>query len=780
MKIKMPAKTNFFQVVGFQDILLILLPLWLYILLSEFRFAPIDHFFTLPFFSSPSTWLGDGYPILKALLYKGGKLLTFITAAASLIGFGLSFLKKFSFLTPYRRSLFYVFLAIVLCTLTISGLKHLSASPCPWSLTEFGGKGGGGKCFPAGHASSGFCLLSLYFALRDKKKKLSCIFLSAALALGWIEGLFRQSQGAHFISHTIATMFWDWFVCALLYRLILSAKKPLSWRAKPISPILYCGITAFFLTFLLNLPFFAKACSALSFSLTNLWLLTCCSVILFCAFFTVVRLFMIRPAIKAISLLLIIVSAGAFYFNFQFGTIINSEMMRNALATDPAEASEIVTARFLVEILFLILPQLVLTFLVPIKRSTLFKGFLQALAALLLGCGLLMLNFQGVSSLIRSEPVLRNLITPANVFSATYKAVMLEGSTETDKPKEVIDPHPTLGETHKQKKGVIFVVVVGETARLANWGLAGYERDTTPQLRARNVIPFKKTISCGTSTDVSLPCMFSRVGRANYDRDRILREESLLPVLKRAGLNVFWVDNQSGCKGVCKGVESLQIDKKKIPSLCADSRCLDEALLAGIDPNKILKAGETTVVFMHQLGNHGPAYWKRYPKDFEVFKPVCRDEKLNNCSREEIVNAYDNALLYTDHFLSGVIDWLNGLHDYDTGLLYVSDHGESLGENNLYLHGAPELIAPKEQKEVPMLLWLSKGFEERIGLNDGCLRKKAIEEASHDELYSSLLGLLDVKSSTYERKNDFTASCRLPALGGSSLEESSSRISKAN
>jgi lipid A ethanolaminephosphotransferase len=437
-------------------------------------------------------------------------------------------------------------------------------------------------------------------------------------------------------------------------------------------------------------------------------------------------------------------------------------MMRNALATDTAEAAELLTAKFFLEFAFLCLPQVYLTFFVPIKHSSFVRGLFQGLVGLVIGVCFLMLNFQGVSSLIRSEPVLRNLISPVNVFSGTYKAVFKDGSTEVDAPRIVIDPKPTLGASHAKDKGTLFIVVVGETARLANWGLAGYSRNTTPQLRARNVIPFSKTISCGTSTDVSLPCMFSRVGRDSYDRDRILKEESLLPILQRAGINVFWVDNQSGCKGVCKGVPSLSISKNKAPSLCSGPRCYDEALLAGIDTSEILKPGKTTVVFMHQLGNHGPAYSKRYPKNFEVFKPVCTDEKLNNCTREEIVNAYDNAILYTDHFLAGAIDWLKGLDGFDTGLLYVSDHGESLGENNMYLHGAPELIAPKEQKEVPMLLWLSKGFEQKFGLNDVCLREQAKADASHDQLFSSLLGLLDVKSVVYDRKKDFTASCRVP------------------
>lgn len=268
--------------------------------------------------------------------------------------------------------------------------------------------------------------------------------------------------------------------------------------------------------------------------------------------------------------------------------------------------------------------------------------------------------------------------------------------------------------------------------------------------------------------------MFSRVGRANYDRKRILEEESLLPVLQRAGLRVFWQDNQSGCKGVCDGVTELKINRDMAGKLCKNGHCFDGALLAGLDTHAILNPHGGTVLFLHQLGNHGPGYFRRYPRDFEVFKPACRDDKLQNCSREEIVNAYDNAILYTDYVLSGLIDWLAGMHDLDTALLYVSDHGESLGENNLFLHGAPLVIAPIEQTRVPMFLWLSAGYRERLGLDDACMREVASRSASHDMLYSSLMGILDVKSSTYEGKLDFTRACRNPNLA---LKVAGTRVS---
>lgn len=763
MNLNVPKKTNSFLVWSFNDIVTVLLPIWLLCLVSEFRYAPIDSFFAAPFYLSGNNWFGTGSYFFSAILHKGGKYVAVAAAGLSLILFLLSYLRQFAGLKPYRKVCLYLTLSISACALIISGLKSLSTSPCPWSLPQYSGSGSAGKCFPAGHASSGFCLFSLYFAFRQLRVKRTWIFLILALALGWILGLGRQAQGAHFLSHSFATMFLDWSICALLYRLFFFPKAPLNTRYKPVSARTYCLISALFLTFVFNLPFFSKACSVLKFSFSDLWLLTVSAFILFSAFFAVLRFLNYSILIKTFSLLFTITASGALYFNFQYGTIINSEMMRNALATDTAEAAELLTAKFFLEFAFLCLPQLYLTFFVPIRHSSFVRGIFQGLVGLVAGVCFLMLNFQGVSSLIRSEPVLRNLISPVNVFSGTYKAIFKDGSTEVDAPRLVIDPHPALGPSHSKGKGTLFIVVVGETARLANWGLAGYSRDTTPQLRARNVISFRKTISCGTSTDVSLPCMFSQVGRDHYDRERILKEESLLPVLQRAGINVFWVDNQSGCKGVCKGVQSLNISKTKAPSLCSGSRCFDEALLAGIDTSQILKPGKTTVVFMHQLGNHGPAYSKRYPKNFEVFKPVCTDEKLNNCTRQEIVNAYDNAILYTDHFLAGVIDWLKGLDGFDTGLLYVSDHGESLGENNMYLHGAPELIAPKEQKEVPMLLWLSKGFEKKFGLNDVCLREQAKKDASHDQLFSSLLGILDVKSSVYDQKNDFSAGCKIAA-----------------
>ena len=285
-------------------------------------------------------------------------------------------------------------------------------------------------------------------------------------------------------------------------------------------------------------------------------------------------------------------------------------------------------------------------------------------------------------------------------------------------------------------------------------------RASSPELARRAVINFPEVTSCGTNTEVSVPCMFSLQGRRHYDEAAIGSSESLLDTLRHAGLRVVWNDNQSGCKGVCAGVESMRPDPAALPQLCDGERCLDEALLES-SRSLLRDAAGNLVLVLHQLGNHGPAYFRRYPDAFRRFTPTCDDEDLSKCSREQIANSYDNALLYTDHVLARSIDLLQELAPrYDTALLYVSDHGESLGENGLYLHGLPYSIAPAEQTRVPMVMWISSGFAARTRLDPACLRTQADRPAAHDNLFHTVLGLLDVRTAVRDDTLDLTATCR--------------------
>jgi len=306
---------------------------------------------------------------------------------------------------------------------------------------------------------------------------------------------------------------------------------------------------------------------------------------------------------------------------------------------------------------------------------------------------------------------------------------------------------------------LVVVFVVGETARAANWGLNGYARQTTPELAKLPVITFTDVTACGTNTEVSLPCMFAPVGRRDHDEERIRRQETLLHVLARAGVGVRWRDNQSGCKGVCDGLPNERVHDLKPDGLCSDGRCLDEGLLHGL-PQWLRGTQGTQLLVLHQLGNHGPSYFRRYPAAFDRFTPACRHDDLRRCSTDEIVNAYDNALLYTDHVLAKLIAELDAASArVDSALVYVSDHGESLGEANLYLHGLPFAIAPDVQKKVPMLIWLSRGFGSAAGLDEACLRRRAAQPAAHDHLFHTLLSLLDVRTALHEPEWDLTRGC---------------------
>jgi lipid A ethanolaminephosphotransferase len=234
-------------------------------------------------------------------------------------------------------------------------------------------------------------------------------------------------------------------------------------------------------------------------------------------------------------------------------------------------------------------------------------------------------------------------------------------------------------------------------------------------------------------------------------------------VLARAGVDVHWRDNQSGCKGVCDGLSNDTVQGLDPPSLCSDGRCLDEGLLFGLE-QRLAQAKGTQLLVLHQLGNHGPSYFRRYPSTFARFAPACEHDDLQHCTRQEIVNAYDNALLYTDHLLARLIAQLDARSgSVDSALLYVSDHGESLGENRLFLHGLPYAIAPEVQTKVPMVMWASRGFARAADLDLDCLRRRARASVSHDHLFHSLLGLLDVRTALYEPQWDFSAGCRQAA-----------------
>ena len=496
-------------------------------------------------------------------------------------------------------------------------------------------------------------------------------------------------------------------------------------------------------------------------------------------------------SVKWLLAVLTLVTAAASFYIQAFGVVLDPTMMRNVLHTDPAEAGELLTPAFALHLLLYAGLPLLLLWRVNLVPKTWGRRLAQRALLLLLGValfvGALMSIFPSFGPLMRSQKELRYLATPTNVLWSTG-SVLAQKMKGAAKPRQAIGLDAVAGpamaarqpgnqQGNQQGPGparpLVVVLVVGETARAANWGLnpaaGSTARNTTPALAAWPLLSYKYANACGTNTETSVPCMFAPVGRRDYDEDTIRGQESLLHVAARAGVSVLWRDNQSGCKGTCDGLAQEHVKDLKLPGMCEGAHCLDEGLLAGLE-QKLSTAKGTQLLVLHMLGNHGPAYFKRYPSAFERFTPACRDEDLRKCSREEINNAYDNALLYTDHVLARALTLLKAAKDVDTALLYASDHGESLGENNLYLHGLPYAIAPDVQKQVPMFMWLSEGLwsvsAAKPVLEENCVlqRRQAApqEVAAHDHIFHTVLGLLGVKTKLYEAEWDLLKACHKP------------------
>lgn len=475
---------------------------------------------------------------------------------------------------------------------------------------------------------------------------------------------------------------------------------------------------------------------------------------------------------RPLATVLVLVSAFNTHFMWQYGVVIDPTMLANVAQTDAREVRDLLSLRLLGTVLLVAGPPLWWIWRRPVAWGRWLpqtgRNLLGAGVALLLLVGVVLAGYQGLASLMRNHKPLRYMINPLNsVYAATRLAAdQLPKQARALKP---VGEDAQLGARYAQQpRPPLLVVVVGETARSQNWGLNGYARATTPvlaQWQAKGLVNFPDVRSCGTNTQVSVPCIFSPLTR-EQGGDQTAEHQNLLDVLQRAGLAVLWLDNQSGCKGVCDRVPNASTRDLKLPELCADGECFDEAMLQGLDERIAAldpqRRARGVVLVLHQMGSHGPAYFKRTPAARKAFMPECTSNTLSECPPEQLLNAYDNTIAYTDHFLGQTLQWLQKQADqgaYDTGLLYFSDHGESLGEKGLYLHGVPYAFAPEQQTRVPMVTWLSAGLQQRSGVQADCLREQAAAPLSHDNVFHSVLGLMDVKTAVHDKALDLYAPC---------------------
>ncbi|WP_414056834.1 phosphoethanolamine transferase EptA [Pantoea dispersa] len=526
-------------------------------------------------------------------------------------------------------------------------------------------------------------------------------------------------------------------------------------------------LAALFFAFVLNALFLLRAWEIIPYTRVHDYLFAASMPVVLAAAFYLLFSLLAWPWIrKPLLIVLILASAAANYFMHSFGTVIDTNMIENVFESNAQETGALMSRNYVIWMLLMgILPVALVCSVRISNRQRWWWNLLQrlasALGAVLVILLMAVLFYKDYASLIRNNKGLVKMITPANIVSGTGHYVdqrYLQGSQALVKIGEDAKKGPLI--TAEPKKTLV-VLVVGETARAENFSLGGYARDTNPQLEKQQVIYYPNASSCGTETAISVPCMFSNMPREHYDANLAHHQEGVLDVLAHAGVSVLWRENDGGCKGACDRVPHTDMTQWQLPQYCHDGFCLDDVLLHRFD-NYVDSLHNDGIIVLHQMGSHGPAYFKRYPAAFQRFTPTCDSNQIQDCDHQALVNTYDNSLLYTDDMLSRTIDKLKGLSDrFNVALVYLSDHGESLGEHGMYLHGAPYLFAPSQQTHIPLLLWMSPGYAAAYHIDQACLRQQAAETAvSQDNLFHTVLGLFNIQTQQYQPQLDMIKSCQ--------------------
>ena len=521
-------------------------------------------------------------------------------------------------------------------------------------------------------------------------------------------------------------------------------------KQKNISQYKLIVFVALFFVIFDNIAFFNNSLNVYDFSGMNILYISSLAVVLTTFIILLFSIFASKYTTKPILIITLITSASTNYFMNNYNIIVDSDMIRNTLQTNYSESMDLLSIKLILYVLFLgLLPSFIIyktkiNYGQSIKKELFLK--LKVVFTTLAIILIILFSFSKFyTSFFRENKPLRYYTNPTYWIYNIGKYVGETYSSQDMTMQKIAQDAKIIPNDAVLPKLVI--VVVGEAARANKFSLNGYNKETNPLLKQENIVNFSNLYSCGTSTAESVPCMFSIYNRDEYSYKKGKYTENILDVLdKTDDIDILWRDNNSDSKGVALRVTYENYKSSKNNTIC-DEECRDEGMLVGLEDFVANKTKKNVLIILHQMGNHGPAYYKRYPKEFEKFTPVCKTNQLEECTQDEINNAYDNAILYTDYFLSKTINFLKKYNDsYETSMIYMSDHGESLGEHGLYLHGLPYFMAPDNQKHVASIFWSNNDISKILDKKDN--------PYSHDYLFHTLLHIFDVKTNVYNENLD--------------------------
>ncbi|VEC76227.1 Phosphoethanolamine transferase EptA specific for the 1 phosphate group of core-lipid A [Raoultella ornithinolytica] len=519
-------------------------------------------------------------------------------------------------------------------------------------------------------------------------------------------------------------------------------------RRPVMSRTVYLIIFALYVGLLLNLAFYRQVFTLLPVNSLHNWLVfLSMPVVAFSVMNILTTLASFLKLDRLVISLFILLSASAQYFIWTFGVVIDRAMITNILDTTPAESFALMSGKMVLTLGLSGVLMVALAWWIKIsKAKTVWRSIAVRLLNILVSALLIVLVaalfYKDYASVFRNNKELVKSLSPSNsivAINSWYAHNKMDNLPLVNIGEDAVQKP----EMHSGPRKNLTILVLGETSRAQNFSLGGYERETNPRLKQDDVIYFANTTSCGTATAVSVPCMFSNMPRAHYDEELAHHQEGVLDILQRAGIRVLWNDNDGGCKGACDRVPHQNVTDLNLTGQCIDGECYDEVLFHNLE-SYIDNLQQDGIIVLHTIGSHGPTYYNRYPAEFKKFTPTCDTNEIQSCTQQQLTNTYDNTILYIDYIVDKAIKLLQSKQDkFTTSLVYLSDHGESLGENGVYLHGLPWSIAPETQKHVPMLLWLSEDYQQRYGVSSQCLQQRAkTDPYSQDNLFSTLLDSL--------------------------------------
>ena len=425
-----------------------------------------------------------------------------------------------------------------------------------------------------------------------------------------------------------------------------------------------------------------------------------------------------------------IINATAMYFILTYNVMIDATTIENVFNTRYSEASGFFSWSLWLFILLCGVVPALYCLLQPVVVGKVKK------LGICCGCSLAVILVVGLLNISQTlwisqhDTELGGLLQPWSYVANTCRVISF---SQDEQAEEIKLPDGKITDNEK----AVVVLVIGESARKANFQLYGYQRDTNPLLSKQKDLKVYEATSCATYTTAG-----SKAILEPKNTDKLYE---LLPNYAfRMGVDVAWRTSNWG-------EPPIHIDEYVADTDLADQypdvdKNYDGILFAGLRERIESSPKSKVLIILHTSTSHGPKYADKYPKEFEVFKPVAKNVEEGEKNIATLVNAYDNTIRYTDYLLDNLINTLRDMTEWKSAMIFISDHGESLGENKIFMHGLPMKLAPKVQYEIPFLIWTSKDFRD--------YKSELPEVLEQHYVFHSVLNLLSIESPAYDKDHD--------------------------